>query len=107
MVKHFKEMHFIDHLFTKCTGEIIIILTGVRTNQPAVTCSVLTLSLNTPSGIMRACSVAALIEDEGNVIMLNILLWVYDFSSDRQQSSSSGIIRTVSQETSGRDATRS
>lgn len=36
---------------------------------------------------------------------MSILLGLYDFSSDRQQGSSSGVIRTVSKETSGWDAT--
>lgn len=55
--------------------------------------------------------VSALHSDNGlhskwETIMMNNLLGVYDFSSDRQQGSSSRVVWTVSKETSGWDATR-
>lgn len=43
----------------------------------------------------------------GNVMVVNILRWVYDLSSHWQQSSSPGIIRTITQKASGGDASRS
>ena len=44
--------------------------------------------------------------DWGHVMVVNILLWVYDLSSNWEQSSSPGIIGTITQKASGGDASR-